>query len=162
VNAGRLRYKRPGQAPPRAFTLHFRTMTRGPAARDPACAVCRSLAGPNLYEDDLWCVRSADPAGVPGWMMIAQRHVAGPAHFDEREAATFGLALRHFERVLAQVTGAGRICTATMAESSPHFHAHVAPLRRAVDGSEVPIDRAEVTRISEAYRRALARAPRSW
>ena len=59
-----------------------------------ACGVCESLAAPNLYEDDLWCVREAEPAGVPA--------------------------------------------------------------------GEVPVDRAEVARISEAYRRALAAAPRPW
>jgi diadenosine tetraphosphate (Ap4A) HIT family hydrolase len=144
----------------------------------PECAVCRLLAGPNLYEDELWCVRAAEPAGVPGWMMmIARRHVAGPAHFDEREAASFGFALRHFERVLEQVTDALRIYTAAMGESSPHFHAHMVPryatmprdakawgvfdLQRAVGAGEVPIDRDEVARVAEAYRRALAAAPPS-
>jgi diadenosine tetraphosphate (Ap4A) HIT family hydrolase len=63
----------------------------------PACGVCQSLGGPHLYEDGLWCVRHAEPAGVPGWMMlISKRHVGGPAHFDDREAAVFGVALRHF------------------------------------------------------------------
>jgi diadenosine tetraphosphate (Ap4A) HIT family hydrolase len=135
--------------------------------------VCRSLTRPNLWENDLWCVRHAEPAGVPGWMLlIAKRHVAGPAHFDEREAAGFGLVLRHVERVLEQVTGALRIYTAAMGESDPHFHAHMVPryatmprdakawsvfdLQRAVGAGEVAIDRAEVDRISEAYRRALA------
>ena len=143
------------------------------------CGVCQSLAEPHLYEDDLWCVRHAEPAGVPGWMMlISKRHVAGPAHFDDREAAVFGPALRHFERVLEEVTGALRIYTAAMGESHPHFHAHMVPrypampreakawsvfdLQRAVGAGEVPIDRAEVARISEAYRRALAAAPRPW
>ena len=147
--------------------------------RDPECAVCRSLDGPSLYEDDLWCVRHAEPAGVPGWMLlISKRHVGGPAHFDEREAAVFGLALRHFQRVLEQVTGALRIYTAAMGESAPHFHAHMVPryatmprdakawsvfdLQRAVGAGEVAIDRAEIARVSEAYRRALAAAPRAW
>ena len=138
--------------------------------------MCRSLVGPNLYEDALWCVRAAEPAGVPGWMMmIARRHVAGPAHFDEREAAAFGFALRHFERVLEQVTGALRIYTAALGESSPHFHAHMVPryavmprdakawnvfdLQRAVGAGEVPVDRGEVERISEAYRQALHASP---
>jgi len=145
----------------------------------PECGVCASLASPNLYEDELWCVRHAEPAGVPGWMMlISQRHVGGPAHFDDREAASFGVALRHFERVLERVTGALRIYTAAMGESHPHFHAHMVPryasmprdakawsvfdLQRAVGAGEVPIDRAEIDRISEAYRQALAAAPRSW
>ena len=50
-----------------------------------------------------------------------------PAHFDDREAAVFGVALRHFERMLEQVTGALRIYTAAMGESHPHFHAHMVP-----------------------------------
>ena len=145
----------------------------------PTCGVCQSLASPSLYEDDLWCVRHAEPAGVPGWMLlISKRHVAGLAHFDDREAAAIGPALRHFERVLEQVTGALRIYTAAMGESSPHFHAHMVPryatmprdakawsvfdLQRAVGAGELAIDRAEVQRISEAYRQALAAAPRPW
>jgi diadenosine tetraphosphate (Ap4A) HIT family hydrolase len=111
-------------------------------------------------------------------MLIARRHVAGPAHFDDREAAAFGPTLRHLERVLEQVTGALRIYTAAMGESHPHFHAHMVPryaamprdakawsvfdLQRAVGAGEVAIERAEVERISEAYRRALAAAPRPW
>jgi diadenosine tetraphosphate (Ap4A) HIT family hydrolase len=145
----------------------------------PDCGVCQSLTAPSLYEDDLWSVRHADPAGVPGWMLlVSRRHVAGPAHFDDREAAVFGVALRHFERVLEQVTGALRIYTAAMGESHPHFHAHMVPrypvmpreakgwsvfdLQRAVAAGEVPFDRAEADRLSEAYRRALAAAPRPW
>jgi len=145
----------------------------------PTCGVCQSLASPSLYEDDLWCVRHAEPAGVPGWMLlISKRHVAGLAHFDDREAAAIGPALRHFERVLEQVTGALRIYTAAMGESSPHFHAHMVPryptmprdakawsvfdLQRAVGAGEVAIDRAEVGRISDAYRQALATSPRPW
>ena len=145
----------------------------------PECGVCRSLAVPGLYEDDLWSVRPAEPAGVPGWMlMVSRRHVAGPAHFDDREAAAFGLALRHFERILEQVTGALRIYTAAMGESHPHFHAHMVPryasmprdakawsvfdLQRAVGAGEIAIDRAEADRISEAYRTALAASPRPW
>jgi diadenosine tetraphosphate (Ap4A) HIT family hydrolase len=111
-------------------------------------------------------------------MMIARRHVAGPAHFDDREAAAFGPALRHFQRVLEQVTGALRIYTAAMGESHPHFHAHMVPryptmprdakawsvfdLQRAVAAGEVPLDRAEVARISEAYRLALAGSRPVW
>ena len=34
-------------------------------------------------------------------------------------------------------------------------------LQRAVAAGELPIDRAEIARISEAYRRALVAAPRS-
>jgi diadenosine tetraphosphate (Ap4A) HIT family hydrolase len=147
--------------------------------REPSCGVCQSLAGASLYEDELWSVRHADPAGVPGWMLLmTKRHVGGPAHFDDREAAAFGPALRHFERVLEQVTGALRIYTAAMGESHPHFHAHMVPryatmpreakawsvfdLQRAVAAGELSIDAAEVRRISDLYARALAAAPRPW
>jgi diadenosine tetraphosphate (Ap4A) HIT family hydrolase len=147
---------------------------------DPGCGVCQSLGGSEpaqpLYSDELWHVRPAEPAGVPGWMLlITQRHVGGPAHFDDREAAGFGPALRHFERVLERITGALRIYTAAMGESHPHFHAHMVPryatmprdarawsvfdLQRAVGAGELTVDRAEVERISEAYRRALSAEP---
>ena len=150
------------------------------ATFEPTCGVCHSLSGPAgavpLYEDGLWHVRHADPAGVPGWMLlITQRHVGGPAHFDDREAAAFGPALRHFERVLERVTGAVRIYTAAMGESQPHFHAHMVPryaqmprdargwsvfdLQRAVGAGEVDVDRVEVERISSAYARALRELP---
>jgi diadenosine tetraphosphate (Ap4A) HIT family hydrolase len=147
---------------------------------DAGCGVCQSLGGATpaiaLYVDELWHVRHAEPAGVPGWMLlISQRHVGGPAHFDDREAAAFGPALRHFERVLEQVTGAVRIYTAAMGESHPHFHGHMVPryatmprdarawsvfdLQRAVGAGEVEVDQAEVARVSAAYARALRELP---
>jgi len=150
------------------------------ASFEPSCGVCQSLGGDEpvaaLYADELWHVRHAEPAGVPGWMLlITQRHVGGPAHFDDREAAAFGPALRHFERVLERVTGALRIYTAAMGESHPHFHAHMVPryaamprdarawsvfdLQRAVGAGELSVDRAKVERVSEAYRRALLAEP---
>src|SRR5271154_1309465 len=148
-----------------------------------SCAVCASLSGPGrkepLFENELWHVRhAAAPFGVPGWMMlISRRHVAGPASFNEEEAESFGLALRHFERVLEEVTGALRIYTAAMGESSHHFHAHMVPryatmpkgatawgvfdLERAAKAGEIAVDAAEVSRLSEAYRLALSSNPPS-
>lgn len=145
------------------------------------CAVCATLSGPGrlepLYEDDLWHVRPApSPPGVPGWMMmISRRHVGGPAHFNDEEARAFGLALRHFERVLEQVTGALRVYTVAMGESSPHFHAHMVPrtptmpkdakgwqvfdLERSAKAGEHSVDDAEVRRVAAAYGRALAETP---
>jgi diadenosine tetraphosphate (Ap4A) HIT family hydrolase len=145
------------------------------------CAVCASLEGPGrlepVYEDALWHVRPApSPPGVPGWMMmVSRRHVAGPAHFNDDEARSFGPSLRHFERVLEQVTGALRIYTAAMGESSPHFHAHLVPrlpampkdakgwgvfdLERAARVGELDVDAGEVLRVVAAYARALAAAP---
>lgn len=151
------------------------------ASFTPTCGVCESLSGPSpspaLFENSLWHVRHIDPPyGVPGWMMvISQRHVGGPAHFDDREAASFGPTLRRLERCLEEVTGALCIYTAAMGESHPHFHCHMVPryaetpkgakawavfdLLRAAGAGEIEVDPASVTRISESYRRALAANP---
>src|SRR5262245_64241648 len=100
------------------------------ASFDESCGVCRANSAPDpLFENELWCVRRLSPGlGVPGWLMLNSRlHVPGIAHFDEREAASFGPTLRHVERVLEEVSGALRIYTAAMGESYPHFHAHLVP-----------------------------------
>jgi len=145
---------------------------------DESCGICRmNSSGRQLYENEQWAVFRLGPGlGVPGWLMLtSQRHVPGPAHFDDAEAASFGPALRHFEKVLEEVTGALRIYTAAMGESFPHFHAHMVPryaqmpkdaagwpvfdLYRATQAGEVPVDEAEVARVAEAYRQALAQHP---
>lgn len=147
------------------------------------CGVCKTLQGPAavapLWEDDTWHVRPADPAGVPGWMLLlTKRHCPGPAHFSEREAREFGLVLHHLEAVLERVTGALRIYTAAMGESHPHFHAHMVPryaamprdakgwsvfdLQRAVGAGEVVLDQAENARIANAYQQALRDVPAPW
>jgi diadenosine tetraphosphate (Ap4A) HIT family hydrolase len=108
-------------------------------------------------------------------MMISQRHVAGPAHFNDREAESFGPSLRHFQLLLERVTGALRIYTAAMGESAPHFHAHMVPryatmpkdakawgvfdLQRAAAAGEIAVDEAEIRRVSELYRAALIATP---
>ena len=137
----------------------------------------KTSAGGIVFENDLWLVRPAGPPyAVPGWMMLhSQRHVGGPAHFDDAEAANFGPALRHFERVLEEVTGALRIYTAAMGESFPHFHGHMIPkykempfdakamavfdLQRRAAAGEIKADMAEVERITAAYTRALRENP---
>jgi diadenosine tetraphosphate (Ap4A) HIT family hydrolase len=153
------------------------------SSHDSACAICRSNAGDApipggiVFENDLWLVRhSPPPFGVAGWMTLqSQRHVGGPAHFNDAEAANFGLALRHFEKVLEEVTGALRIYTAAMGESYPHLHAHMVPrraqmpddakawavfdLQRRAAAGEVTVDAAEVERIITTYRARLAASP---
>ena len=148
------------------------------ASFDESCGICRmNSSGRQLFKNDQWAVFRLGPGlGVPGWMMLtSQRHVAGAAYFDDAEAASFGPALRHFEKLLEQVTGALRIYTAAMGESFPHFHAHMVPryalmpkaasgwpvfdLYRATQAGEVPVDEAEVGRIAEAYCSALAHQP---
>jgi diadenosine tetraphosphate (Ap4A) HIT family hydrolase len=154
-------------------------MTDSPAF-DPGCAVClklRAASASALFENELWHVGAADdPCGVPGWMMlITRRHVPGPASFDDREANSFGPTLRHLQRVLLEVTGALRIYTAAMGESSPHFHAHMVPryaqmpkdakawavfdLQRAAAALELPVDAAETARIASSYQSALRSSP---
>lgn len=149
-------------------------------SHDPGCGVCASLAVPGVvpvFANQLWQVRSINaPVAVPGWtMLISQRHVAGPAHFDDREAASFGPTLRHLQKVLEEVTGALRIYTAAMGESSPHLHAHMVPryatmpkdarawgvfdLQRAAAAGEIPIDEAKHAAVLAAYTRALAERP---
>jgi len=142
------------------------------------CGVCRSLLETKpVWEDASWHVRHLDaPYGVPGWMMlIAKRHVAGPAHFDAGEARSLGPVLCHLERTLEQVTGALRIYTAALGESWPHFHCHMVPryasmpkdakgwavfdLQRAAQAGEIAVDPREVERVSAAYAEALGRHP---
>ncbi|HEY5373811.1 MAG TPA: hypothetical protein VIK01_08985 [Polyangiaceae bacterium] len=144
------------------------------------CGVCSKLTSGHiavLVENDLWHVRAADdPCGVPGWMMlISRRHVPGPASFDDREANSFGPTLRYLQRVLLEVTGALRIYTAAMGESSPHFHAHMVPryavmpkeakawavfdLQRAAAAREFAVDSLETARVAASYARALRESP---
>ena len=130
-----------------------------------------------LFENELWHVRPImQPCAVPGWvMLISARHVAGPAVFDDRETHSFGPTFRHLQRVLLEVTGALRIYSAAMGESSPHFHCHLVPryaampkeakgwavfdLYRASAAGEVSVDTAEVDRINTALRQALSNSP---
>jgi diadenosine tetraphosphate (Ap4A) HIT family hydrolase len=127
-----------------------------------------------LWQDDNWLVRhSRAPYGVAGWMMLyARQHVAGPAHFDDALAASFGPTLRLLENALEQVTGALRIYTAAMSESAPHFHAHMVPryasmpgdaavwgvfdLARRAAAAEISVNEAEVDRICADYSSVLA------
>jgi diadenosine tetraphosphate (Ap4A) HIT family hydrolase len=150
------------------------------ASFDASCGMCTKLAttiDEPVFENELWHVRPIDaPSGVPGWMMlVARRHVPGPAHFDAREVASFGPTWCHLQRVLLEVTGALRIYTAAMGESSPHFHGHLVPrfaqmpkdakgwsvfdLERAAKAGEVQVDASEVARIRLAFEDALRRDP---
>jgi diadenosine tetraphosphate (Ap4A) HIT family hydrolase len=145
-----------------------------------SCGMCTKLASadtPPVFENELWHVRPIDdPTGVPGWMMmVARRHVPGPAHFDAREVASFGPTWCHLQRVLLEVTGALRIYTAAMGESSPHFHGHLVPrfatmpkdakgwgvfdLERAAKAGEVTHDPSEVARLKLAFAEALRQTP---
>ena len=154
------------------------TVSETHPSHDPSCGICRANTLPDpVFANDLWLVRRLPPGiGVPGWLMLnSRRHVPGIAHFNDEEAANLGPALRHFERVLEEVTGALRIYTAAMGESFPHFHAHLVPryaampgdakawavfdLYRATQQGEVPVDEAETARIAAVYGEALRQNP---
>ncbi len=150
------------------------------ASFDATCGMCTRLATAGIepvFENELWHVRPIDPpSGVAGWMMmVARRHVSGPSHFDAREIASFGPTWCHLQRVLLEVSGALRIYTAALGESSPHFHGHLVPryaqmpndakgwpvfdLERAAKAGEVQVDPAEVARVRLAFEDALKSAP---
>ena len=59
--------------------------------------------------------------------MHARRHVVGPVEFNDCEAAEFGPVLRRVSDALQAATGAKRIYTCFMSESSPHLHVHLVP-----------------------------------
>ena len=85
--------------------------------------------------------------------------------------ADFAIAVHE----LRQVTGALRIYSAALGESSAHFHGHLVPrfesmpkgargwavfdLERAAQAGEVAVDSAEVARIARVFADALARDP---
>jgi diadenosine tetraphosphate (Ap4A) HIT family hydrolase len=140
----------------------------------PGCGVCDLLQQPGaLHQDELFQLRPADPPyGVAGWLMlVARRHVAGPAFFDDREAAALGPQLRRFSRALLEASGALRIYVAALGESHPHFHMHLVPrrermdldakgwavfdLQRAAAAGEIAVDEAEVRRVLERLRGLL-------
>ncbi len=146
---------------------------------DESCGICKTnagvapIAGGVIFENELWLVRHMSPGRVPGWVMVqAQRHVPGIGHFDDRETANFGPAFRHFSKVIEEVSGALRVYVAAMGESFPHFHCHLVPRYQnmpkdasawsvfgLLNDQDVPVDAAEVSRLTEAYREALKANP---
>ena len=151
---------------------------------DAACDVCHANAGEEpshggvIFANDLWFVRHSPlPAPLAGWMMLhPQRHVQGPAHFTDEEAANFGPLLRHLTHTLERVTGALRIYVVAFGESVPHMHAHLAPryakmpndavawslsdtFRQVAAGDLPGADQADVDRVIADYRAALEANP---
>ncbi len=118
------------------------------------CGVCKQNAGEVevqggvLWEDSRWFVRHiAAPFALPGWTMFhSQRHMQGPAHFDDAEARTFGPVLRHVCRALEQATGAPRVYVVAFGESTPHMHAHLIPRYDTLKSNEVAFGVADLMR----------------
>ena len=78
-----------------------------------------------VWSSPRWLLLHASkPAGVAGHLMLhARRHVVGPVEFNDCEASEFGPVLRRVSDALQTATGAKRIYTCFMSESSPHLHA---------------------------------------
>lgn len=87
--------------------------------------------GPPPGSDTIWGTPGAEtggPCDLPGHLLFhAQRHVHGPADFNEDETANFTYAVQHVSRLLLEVTKADRIYTALIGETGPHLHAHLIP-----------------------------------
>ncbi len=154
------------------------------ASHEAKCGVCKQNAGEVeiqggvIWESNLWYVRHiAPPAPLVGWTMFhTQRHVQGPAHFNDAEAASFGPVLRHVTRTIEQVSGALRVYVVAFGESTPHMHSHLIPryekmpkdlvafgvadILRGVPKGEVPAaDQAQVTAFIGKLKQALAKNP---
>ena len=146
---------------------------------EPDCLICRindgSVATSHglLYQDNLWVVRLIEPPwAVAGWLVLqTRRHCPEPAMFTDAEAVSFGPALRRFEAVLRDVTGAARIYTAALGENVRHFHCHMVPryepptagalgwdvfgLAQRAAAGEMAVDEREVARLAEDFRNHL-------
>lgn len=81
------------------------------------------------FRDASWIVRHhAAPAPLVGWTFLcAVRHVQGPADFNDREAATFGPALRRISALVRQLTGCDRVYAIAFGQGAPHLHVHLIP-----------------------------------
>jgi diadenosine tetraphosphate (Ap4A) HIT family hydrolase len=150
----------------------------------PDCSQCKAnagetdIAGGVIWQNNLWLVRHAPPPyALAGWTMFnTQRHVHGPAHFTDDEAASYGPTLRHITRTLEEITGALRIYQIAFGESTPHMHTHLIPryedlpsehiefgigdLNKAVaSGAQPGVPEEEVLVMAENLRAALKASP---
>jgi len=144
-----------------------------------ACVVCSWEQRPRpaldliVAESERWIVRHhMPPAPLAGWLQfISRRHVQGAAHFDDGEAAEFGLALREVSGALERASAALRVYAIAFGEGSPHLHVHLVPRYddlpetaswkvadwyRAVEGGELaPATAHEVERMVRRVRAEL-------
>jgi hypothetical protein len=98
---------------------------------DPAsCAICRlhgdaASAAFEIARSDLWLLRHhPDPAPLAGWLLLdARRHLAGPLAFTDREATSWGRAVRHASQLVQQLTGCDRVYAIAFGEGAPHLQA---------------------------------------
>ena len=99
------------------------------------CPICRLHDDPaarGAYEigrGSLWLLRHhPEPAPLVGWLLLdSLRHVAGPADFNDKEAASWGLAVRYASSLLKEKTGCDRVYAIAFGEGAPHLHLHLIP-----------------------------------
>ena len=99
------------------------------------CPICRihdDFAARGAYEicrGSHWLLRHhPDPAPLVGWLLLdSLRHVAGPADFNDQEAASWGLAVRYSSALLKEQTGCDRVYVIAFGEGAPHLHLHLSP-----------------------------------
>lgn len=99
------------------------------------CGICRlhddpaNVAAYEIARTDLWLLRHhPDPAPLAGWLLLdARRHLPGPLAFSDREALSWGLAVRHASQLVQRLTGCDRVYAIAFGEGAPHLHLHLIP-----------------------------------
>ena len=127
------------------------------------CPICRIHDDPaarGAYEigrGSLWLLRHhPDPAPLVGWLLLdSLRHVAGPADFNDQEAASWGLAVRYASALLKEQTGCDRVYAIAFGEGAPHLHLHLIP-RFAADPASAAWSVADLYRAVVAGERPAA------
>lgn len=105
---------------------------------DRDCKACKAIAlkEPPLrvWENDLWVLKhTAAPYAELGWMtMHSRRHAPEFTQLTGAELGDLGLTIKRIHQGLLKATGALRIYSVSMTESTRHFHAHFVP--RYADG----------------------------
>jgi diadenosine tetraphosphate (Ap4A) HIT family hydrolase len=110
-------------------------ITTTPSEPSYPCGICRlhaDAATAGAYEiarTDLWLLRHhPEPAPLAGWLLLdARRHLAGPLAFSDREALSWGPAVRHAGQLLQRLTGCDRVYAIAFGEGAPHLHLHLIP-----------------------------------
>ncbi len=110
-------------------------ITTTPTDSSSPCDICRLHADPataGAYEiarSDLWLLRHhPNPAPLAGWLLLdARRHLAGPLAFSDREALSWGQAVRHASQLVQRLTGCDRVYAIAFGEGAPHLHLHLIP-----------------------------------
>ena len=108
------------------------------------CPICSLQANARLRADlelvrsEHWLLRHHPlPAPLPGWLVLdARRHLPGPLAFNDREATSWGLAVRSASQLVQQLTGCERVYAIAFGEGARHLHLHLIPRHADQPGSE--------------------------